>query len=114
MSFPRLSIPVQPAGEGGPEEAPLISGCSLMVVMVPVTTAAKIWFSAGQRATHEPPWRRPPLYIFSSKSLVALQEPDLGLAALAPASMLSWSWVTSPCPGDRHDMSSLLCILPLK
>lgn len=44
MSFPRPNIPVQPAGEGGPEEAALISECSPKMVVVPVATGTKVLF----------------------------------------------------------------------
>lgn len=82
MSFPCPSTPVQPAGEGGPEEA-LISGCSPMVVVIPVTTGTRIWFlhrpmNSPKDTTEEASTGN----LFKGK-LKALQAPDLGLVAPA-------------------------------
>lgn len=56
--FSMLSTPIQPAGEGGTEEA-LISGCSPVVVVVPVATGAKIWTNFGSidPVAHEQPMK---------------------------------------------------------
>lgn len=79
VSFPCPNIQVQPAGEGA-ENAALTSEYSLMMMVVP--QEPKYGSSTGQCATLEAPWRPPPC-VFSRKSLVALQEPYLGLVSPA-------------------------------